>query len=148
MYAIVAVVIAVVVVASAAALTDGFRKPSSGPPTTILVTEGTIDSLPIEQFNDITVTVNSGSATVNGSVVDSFGLQLYTMNLSQVHYLIVKGVVGTYLWTSGALGNATTYNIDLVFETGQWALVFDNPNAPQTYLTTSVGFTTNLDLIE
>jgi hypothetical protein len=148
LYTILGVVVIVLVLVAAAALTDGFKKPSSASGTQVLVPEGTDNGIPPLQFDSVTITVTSGSATINGTIIDSYGLQLYTMNISQFHYLITKGVVGTYDWTSGLLGNVTVFHINLVFGPGTWALVFFNPNSEQSDLSTSVGFYTNLVLIQ
>jgi hypothetical protein len=146
-YVVIAVVIVVVMLVAAYALTNGFRRPTSSPAESVLVPQGADYSLPVAQFNGVTITVNSGNATVNGTIVCSYGLQLYTMTPAQFEYLSIKGDFDGYEWTSGVLANDTIYNINLVFGPGQWVVVFYNPNPVHTFLTTSVGFYTNLVLI-
>jgi hypothetical protein len=146
-YVVIAVVIVAVMLVAAYGLTGGFKRSSSGPSESVLVPEGADYSLPVAQFNGVTITIPSGNATVNGTIADSYGLQIFTMTPAQFEYLSIKGDFGGYEWTSGVLANATIYNINLVFGPGQWVVVFYNPNPVHTFLTTSVGFYTNLVLI-
>ena len=144
LYAVLAALIVVAVVGAAYALTVDFRTPS-GASATVLVTAGTLYSIPVSQFNGISFVAGSPS-TLNGTFSESYGLQLYTMNATQYQHLITKGTLDGYEWTSGALANDTIYNLEVTVPAGTWVLVFANPNAPESLITTSVGFYTDLTL--
>ena len=146
-YVVVAVVIVIGMLVAAYALSDGFHRPASGASNTVLVQEGTIDTVPVGQFDAINLAVPSGNSTVNGTIIDSYGLELFTMTPAQFQYLAVKGVFNGFQWTSGVIANDTVTNVNLVFGPGSWVVVFYNPNPIPTALTTSVGFYTNLVLI-
>lgn len=143
-YVAVAVTIVVVVIVLAYVLTGGFQRPS-GSSTTVLVPADTVFSLPVDQFSGVSFIIST-NATLNGTISESYGLQLYTMSPPQYQHLLTKGNLSGYEWTSGVLPNDTIYNIELTVPPGAWVLVFANPNNPQTLLSTSVGFFTDLTL--
>lgn len=139
--AAIALVAAIVVVVGAYAF---YLMPHSatGAGPTVLTPEGTAYTLPGDQFNGVQFN-SSSPVVVNGTISDSYGLVLYAMNPSQFEYLSKKGVVGTYQWTSGPIGNDTTTFLNLPLPAGEWVIVFLNPSPINP---TGIGFFTDLTL--
>ena len=144
------VVVIVVVVAGAAGgayfFTAGFHAPGTASSGKVLVPDGTQYSIPVGQYNAVSFII-TGNATVTGTIYEAFGLQLYRMTPAQYEHLVVTlNYSAGWEWTSGPLANNTVYNLSMTAPAGQWELVFANPNGLQTFLTTLVGFYTNLVL--
>ena len=144
---IAAIIIVVGLVIAAYALTVVFHKSgNTSPQSAVLAAEGTYYSIPIFQFNGVAFS-NSGTAEINGTFTNTYGLILYTMTPTQFENLSKKGVVPGYEWTSGTIGHNTIYSLNLEVQPGAWVLVFANPNTNETTLiTTLVGFYSNLTL--
>ena len=143
LYAILAVVIVVVVVLAALVVTGEFRS-AGGSSTSILVTKGTRDLIPVGQFDAIVINAKAASE-VNGTVVILFAVIVYTMTTEQFNsYVKTLNVsVEGYSWSSGLIQNDTFgYHINLQITAGFTYLVFANPRPVQTL----VGFNTNLVL--
>ena len=143
LYSILAVVIVVVVVLAALVVAGEFRR-ASGSSTSILVTKGTRDLIPVGQFDAVVINAKAASE-VNGTVVILFAVIVYTMTTEQFNsYVKTLNVsVEGYSWSSGLIQNDTFgYHINLQITAGFTYLVFANPRPVQTL----VGFNTNLVL--
>lgn len=148
MYAVTAVVVAVIVVVAGTLWIDSVRSKSSGSSTTltVLVPKLTLYILPAGQF-DASQFMTNETATVNGSIDQTGGINVYTMTPAQLFNLSRKGAVSGYEWEKSYVTNGTVYTIDLNFASGAWAVVFLNPSTNPNN-SSSVGFLTGLYLQE
>ncbi len=140
---VIAVAAAVVVVGAAFVLTDGFGL-ARGSSVTTLIPYHDYYSLAGGQFNAVAFQAHQASK-INGTFTNSNGVTVYMMTPSELEYLAVKAVVNGYTWTSGRIANLTNYNLDISVASGEWDLVFLNPD-PDPLNTSVVGFYTAVTL--
>lgn len=145
-YAVIVIVMISAVVGSVYFATDGFHRNSGGSSGTILIANQTSWSIPISQFNGVAF-IASANGTVNGTLYESGGLQIYTMTPTQYAKYIKTDVVPGYEWTSGRIANDSVYTLGVAVPAGQWDLAFSDPFSNITYANTLVAFYTNLVLI-
>ncbi len=140
------VVIIVVMVVLAYTLTGGFQHHNTNQSTPeVLVPQGSVYSLPAAQFAGITVILNS-TALLQGLFLNSFGITLYTMPISQYHTLVKWDNVTNitdYQWTSGRIANGAYYTLDVSLPVGTWVFAFVNPSPSSP---TGIAFYSNVTL--
>lgn len=140
-YVAAVVVIVAVAIALAYVLSGGFTHPS-GSSVEVLVPSGTAYAIPGGQFNGITL-VLTAPAIVNATLINTFGLVLYTMNTTQYQSFVKTDILAGYQWTSGTIANETVYNLNLSLPAGSWVLAFVDPSQVNP---TNVGFYSDLTL--
>jgi hypothetical protein len=139
-------IVLLVVAAGGIAVSYGYLHHSAPTSRIVLVANGTSYSIPVGQYNAVSFIAPSNS-TINGTIYETFGLTLYRMTPTQYEHLVITlNLSAGYEWTSGVLGNNTVYQFALSVPSGQWEIVFANPNGQQTLITTLVGFYTDLVL--
>jgi len=143
---VVVVVIIAVVVVLAYDLTGGFQHASkSTARPEVLVQRGATYSLPAGQFAGITVFLNT-SAVLQGLFLNSFGITLYTMPISQYHTLVKWDNVTNitdYEWTSGKVADGVYYTLDVTIPVGDWVFAFVDPSSTNP---TGIAFYSNVTL--
>ena len=144
-YAAIIVVVIVAVAGVAYVVTGGFHRNSNGTSEVILITNQTQWSIPIGQFNGIAFIAGHNSS-VNGTLYESGGLQIYTMTPTQYARYIKTDVVPGYEWTSGRIANDSLYQLAISVSAGQWDVAFSDPFLNITYANTLVAFYTDVVL--
>lgn len=139
-----AVVIVVVVAGTVAFEMTHRTGGGSSPPPIVLVVKDSLYILPAGQFAASEFTI-SRNATVNGTIDQTGGINLYTMTPAQVFGLSKSGSLSGYEWTTSLVRNGTVYNIDLTFGPGAWDVVFLDPSTNPSN-SSSVGFLSGLYL--
>lgn len=143
---VLAVVLIVVIAGSVVILDIHPKSSATSPNLTVLVPKDTLYIIPYEQFDSSVFTIN-GTATVNGTIDQTGGINVYTMTPEQVFDLARSGTVSGYEWMTSLVTNGTVYAIDLTFGPGTWNVVFFNPNTNPNN-SSSVGFLTGLYLLQ
>lgn len=144
-YAVVIILVVAVVAGAVYFSTGGFHRSSTGSTGTILIANQTQWSIPITQFNGVAF-ITQDNGTVNGTLYESAGLEIYTMTPTQYAKYAKTDIVPGYEYTSGLIANDSLYEIGIDITVGQWYLVFSDPFSNITYANTLVAFYTNVVL--
>ena len=139
-YAAIAVVVVVVLIVAGYAIVLGRPRSSTNSMGTVLVPAGTLYSLPFEQYNAV-IFANTAPVTVQSTLTNVGGAQLYVMSPAQYFTLVNTYNVTGYEWTSGAIQSNTYYHLSISIPAGSWDLVFSN-SVPGN--STAIGFYTSL----
>jgi len=145
-YLAIIVVIVAGLAGSVYVATNGFHRNSGSTGPTVIIVNQTSWAIPITQCNAV-VFIAPSNSTVNGTLYENGGLDIYTMTPAQyAHYLRYSTIQG-YEWTSGVIANNSVYHLDVPVLAGQWDLVFSDPYSNVTYANTLVAFYTNVVLV-
>lgn len=106
----------------------------------MIVPAGTLYSLPVDQYNAVIFSVTA-PATVQATLTNVGGAQLYLMTPSEYLHLVLTYNVSGYEWTSGPIQSDTYYQLGLTIPVGSWDLAFTCPVAGNA---TAIGFYSNL----
>lgn len=125
------VVVAAVLAAFAITAQHHTQAASSGPPA--VVGKEIYRTIPGGQYDAVDF-VSPTAAVLNGTVEDTWGNSVfYTMTPGDLENLSIKGVVSGFAWTSGAVSNHTTLNLNVTIKAGAWDLVVLNPQGPGVF---------------
>ncbi len=145
-FAAAAIVIVVVIAAVAAYAIHDASHSSGGSTGTRLAPSGANFTISPDQYNAITFVAKS-NGSVNGTIYEAAGLVIYLMTPAELEYLSIKGNVSGYAWTSGELGDFVEYALQIPVVQGAWDVVFLNPNAVVTDLTSYLVYITDIELL-